>query len=396
LALSGYQMTVRGQASLARARELAHLAGMADAAALDALAGDAATLDLSATGPWMAFERVPSISISTTQTETEPATGSAAGDAAIDHLSGTVTLQNANWKADYLANHVEIAQATLHLGNGEARWDPVDFSYGPVKGTASLDLPGNCAAPQPCLPQFQVQFGALDASALQAAILDAHEPGTLLSEVMARLSPSNSSTAQAWPLLEGTVTADSLVLGPVTLEGPSATLRILPNGAEITDLDAGLLDGRVYGGGTLRTPGPGQDKPAYSLEGRFEKLSPAAVGELLGLRWSGGVFDADGKIELSGFTNKDLTASAKGALHFEWRHGAMDAQDAQSPGAQTSSEPVRFDRWTADAAIANGKITLQQNQMLEGVRKQGIEAVVTLGDPPKMTLGGASETQAKR
>jgi len=37
------------------------------------------------------------------------------------------------WKADYLANHVEIAQATLHLDNGET--GDRDFSYGPVKGT---------------------------------------------------------------------------------------------------------------------------------------------------------------------------------------------------------------------------------------------------------------------
>ena len=32
-----------------------------------------------------------------------------------DTLSGTVTVRNANWKADYLANHVEISEATLHV-----------------------------------------------------------------------------------------------------------------------------------------------------------------------------------------------------------------------------------------------------------------------------------------
>jgi hypothetical protein len=396
LALSGYQVTVRGQAALARARELAHAAGLKDAAALDALAGEAVTVDLSAEGPWLPAERVPFSSISPARTASEPATLQVPGDAITDRLSGTVTLHNANWKADYLANHVEIALATLRLDNGETRWDPVIFSYGPVKGTASLDLPGNCAAPQPCLPHFQVQLGALDASVLQAAILGAHEPGTLLSTLISRLRPSNSSTAPVWPLLEGTVKADSLILGPVTLREPSATLRIVPNGAEITGLDAGLLDGRVHGGGTLRTPVTGQDKPAYSLEGRFEKLSPAAVGQLLGLRWSGGVFDADGKIELSGFTEKDLTASVKGTLHFEWRHGAIDAQAAPSGGARVPSEPVRFGRWTADAEIANGTIALKQNQMLQGVRKRAVEAAVILGDPPEVTFAAPKETQAKR
>jgi len=42
LAVSGYQVTVKGPAAIARARELAHLAGMADAGMLDGLAGDAA------------------------------------------------------------------------------------------------------------------------------------------------------------------------------------------------------------------------------------------------------------------------------------------------------------------------------------------------------------------
>jgi hypothetical protein len=421
LALSGYQVTVRGQASLARARELAHVAGMADASALDALAGDTVTVDLGAEGPWLPAQRIPfsnispavAVSNAVTHAESRPAILSPTADETArpdtDSLSGTVTLRNANWKADYLASHVEIAQATLHLGNGETRWDPVIFSYGPVKGTASLSLPASCDATQPCLPQFEVQFGALNASALQAAILGAHERGTLLSTLIARLSPS---TAPAWPQLEGTVKADSLILGPVTLREASATLRVLQTGAEITGLDADLLGGRVHGSGTLRTAGTDRGKPAYTLEGQFEKLSPTAVGQLLGLRWSGGNFDADGKIELSGFTYKDLADSVKGTLHFEWRHGAVSSPGGAQGGGQEdalaaptaalpATAPVppalaRFDRWTADAEIADGTITLKQNQVQQGSRKRAVEATLTLGDPPKVTFAAPGETQAKK
>jgi hypothetical protein len=404
LALSGYQVTVRGQASIARARELAHVAGMANAGAMDALAGDAVTADLSAAGPWMPAEGAV--------TPTNPP--AAAGDLArspkgestgmdtvqphgADSLSGTVTLRNANWKADYLANHVEIAQATLHLDNGETRWDPVVFSYGPVKGTASLMLPLKCAVPEPCPTKvpatFKVQFGALDASALQAAILGAHEQGTLLSTLIARFRPADSSAAAAWPALEGTVKADSLILGPVTLANATATLRIVSTGAEITGLDADLLGGHVTGGGTLRTPSSEQAKPGYTLEGHFEKLNPAAVGQLVGLSWSGRTMNADGKIDLAGFTDKDLAASVKGTLHFDWQRGAMSGADGS---VDLPAALGRFDRWTGDADIAGGSVTLKDNQVQQGSHKKAVEAKLTLGTPPKIAFGSPNEVAGKR
>jgi hypothetical protein len=388
LALAGYQVTVRGQASIARARQLAHMASLPHAAALDALAGDPVSIDLTAGGPWMAAQSLP-------------LEGSSVGSRSIlstslDNFAGIATLRNANWKTDFLANAVLISQATLHISADEFRWDAVAFSYGPVNGTAILILPAACPDPQPCLPRFELQFGALEASVLQSTILGAQARSTMLSTLIDRLRPT---TVTPWPSLYGTVKAESLILGPVTLNQPSATLRILADGAEITDLSAGLLDGRVRGGGTLRASGDGQDKPAYSLQGHFEKLNPAAVGELLGLRWSGGVFDADGQIDMSGFTGKDLSASARGTLHFEWRHGSMNAQPggpaAQSDGA-LSAEPLRFDKWTADAAIDNGKIALQKNQMVEGKSTHAVQATVTLGQPPTVTFGGSGETQAER
>ena len=300
------------------------------AAALDSLAGEPVTVDLAAAGPWLPAESAPfskSLPAAETAGTAElPMAAKPGVDAAesptTDSLRGTVTLHNANWKADFLANHLEIAQATLHLLQGDLRWDPVVFSYGPVKGTASLYVPAHCGAAESCQPKFQVQFGNLDAGALQAAILGAHEKGTLLSTLIARFRPASSSNAPVWPPLEGTVKADALALGPVTLTDASAGLRILSTGAEITDLDADLLGGHVHGGGMLSTSAD-QAKAAYTLEGHFEKLSPTEVGQLLGLKWSGGVFQANGKIDLSGFTSTDLAASAKGTLHFEWRHGVV-------------------------------------------------------------------------
>jgi hypothetical protein len=390
LAFSGYRVTVHGQAALARAREMAHVAGLANAAGLDALAGEPVTVDLSAEGPWMTAQNIPiNITASAGNAKMPPVstTVDQAGIPVRDSFSGTVLFRNANWKADYLASHVVISTATLHLGGSETRWDPVVFSYGPVQGRASLSIPASCDPLQPCLPQFEVEFGDLDLSVLQAAILGAHERGTLLSGLIDRLRKMNQSAAPVWPRLEGTVKADSLVVGPVRLLKPSAKLFILPAGAEISGLNAGLLGGRVQADGTLSTG----DKPFYSLQAHFLKLNPAAVGQLLGQRWSGGAFAANGQLDLSGFTDKDLAASAKGTMHFDWRHGAVATATGSVP-----QQLAHFDRWSSDAEIDKGAITLKDAQVFKGARKRAVEATVTFGNPPRVTFAGPKETHLKK
>jgi hypothetical protein len=371
LARSGFQVSVHGQAAIPRARELARVGGMRSSSALEGLAGEPLTIELNAQGPWV-------------QPRPADAGSAPVAESSISrHVSGTVVVHNANWKTGYLANHLEISQATLHLGEGEIRWDPVNFTYGPVKGIATLDVPEICDAP--CQPHFEIRFGDLDAAALQAAVLGAHEPGTVLSTLIQRLRLSNAKPAPLWPRAEGTITADSLVLGPVTMQDVTANLRTTADGAEFTGFDASVLGGQLHANGTVETG----DKPAYSFTLNLENLKPAEVGDLLGLRSTGSAFAANGKIELSGFTSADLAASAKGALHFDWRRGSIAPSPSQVPAAL-----MRFDRWTGDAEIAGGAITVKENQAVQGALKRAVEATVTLDTPPQITF--SKEAQAKR
>jgi hypothetical protein len=380
LALSGYQLMVHGQASISRGRELARVAGLASALSLDSLAGDQVAVDLTAEGPWMQLQPAIRTQLPQLPSEINPAI------APTDSVTGTLVLHNANWKAEFLANSILIPQATLHLGTSELRWDPVVFSYGPVKGTASLSIPVSCDSLKPCLPSFQVQFGALDAAVLQTAFLGAHEKGTLLSSLIERIRPT---AAPAWPQMNGTVKAESLLLGPVTLRNPVATVSTHANGAEITALDATLLGGRVHAAGSYHAAMTAKDKPAYELEGQFDKLTPPLVGQLLGLRSTGGAFNGNGKIALTGFTGDDLAASAKGALHFEWQRGTVAASGSPS-------ELARFDRWSGDASIANGALTLQENQVARGGHSAQVQASVKLAVPPKIAFVVPKAAAAKQ
>jgi hypothetical protein len=380
LALSGYQLTVRGQASVSRGGELARAAGLADTLSLNSLAGEPVTVDLTAEGPWMQLQPAIQTQLPQLPSESKPTPAPA------DALTGTLVFHNANWKAEFLANSILISQATLHLSVGEIRWDPVTFSYGPVKGTASLSLPVVCDSLKPCLPSFQVQFGALDAAVVQTAFLGAHEKGTLLSTLIERLRPA---AAPAWPLMNGTVKAESLLLGPVTLRNPEASVSTLARGAEINAFDATLLGGQLHANGSYRAAATAKDKPSYELEGQFDKLSPSLVGQLLGLRSTGKAFNGNGKIALTGFTGDDLSASARGALHFEWQRGTVVAASG------VPSALARFDFWTGDAQIANGALTLKDNQVKRSARSAQVQATVTLAVPPRIVFPVSKAAPAK-
>ena len=408
---SGYQVAARGQASFARAREFAHVSGIPVAKALEALTGEPIAVDLTAEGPWIPTEVIPLNVLSSAQvapvsgpesSASAPPVGAAPEPHDHDTLTGTVTVHNANWQTEYLANHIVVSDATLHIENGNLRWDPVNFTYGPLKGTGELTLPVGCpseqAPQQPCPAQFQIHFDNLDAAEFQSALLGARVKTTLLSSLINRLRPS---TAPPWPKLDGTVTADSLVLGPVTLKGASASLEIVPTGAEIRSIDAGLLGGTVHLSGTLTKPATDQDKPAYAIQGDFQKLDTTDLGKLLGLHWTGGTLGGSGSLAFAGYTAGDLAASAKGTLHFECPQGSIANAKTSAAAGATKPPPipavlVHFDRWTADASIADGAISLGANQVISGAHKHSVEAAIAFGDPPKVSFPAPKDTRADK
>jgi hypothetical protein len=398
--LAGYEIAAHGQASIPRARELAHAAGIPETNALQDLAGDPLTVELIAAGPWIPAEVIP-FGISPVVAPATPSTlapappASSAAVPGSDTLTGTVTLHNANWRADFLSNHLQIAEATLHLEDSGLLWDPVSFTYGSVKGSATLQIPHGCAPQQPALlcpaqipPTFTVVFDDLDAASFQTALLGARERSTLLSTLIDRIHPS---AAPPWPQIQGAVTAGSLDLGPIKLQKISAAIKILPDGAEVSNLDAGLLGGQLHLSGTLHKPATDQDTPAYSFIGEFQNLDAKALGRLLGLRWTGSRVNGNGRVDLSGYTGADLAASAKGTLHIESRYGAVAAGGSvqADPSSKTNEIPpalTHFDRMTADATIGGGTVALGQNQLISAGRKRSVGATVNLTDPPTVSF----------
>jgi len=115
----------------------------------------------------------------------------------------------------------------------------------------------------------------------------------------------------------------------------------------------------------------------------------------------GGPLNINGKVELSGFTGADLASSAKGSLHFDWKHGSMamgtGGRKAVSGDATASARGLtQFDAWSGDATITKGAVTIGENQLILAGRKQRVNGEVILTKPPKVQLTAVGKGAAIR
>ena len=56
---------------------------------------------------------------------------------------------------------------------------------------------------------------------------------------------------------------------------------------------------------------------------------------------------------------------------------------------------ARFDRWSGDAAIGNGALTLAENQVKQGESSAQVQATVTLAVPAKIAFTVPKAVAAK-
>src|SRR5208283_2395130 len=157
-----------------------------------------------------------------------------------------------------------------------------------------------------------------------------------------------------------------------------------------SNLQANLLGGRLQLTGTLKKPATDQDKPSYSFTGDFANIDPKALGKLLGLRWTGGPISGSGNVELAGYTAVDLAASAKGTMHLETRYGSIawlaktraeSEAESETGAGQIPDALGRFGRFTADATIAGGAVSLDPIQLASGGRTRSVAAAIPLANP---------------
>jgi hypothetical protein len=280
---------------------------------------------------------------------------------------------------------VELTQGTASLtGSGASLTS--DFAYGTLKGSLTVNPPpadaaktpsgdpGSHCLPAQCPPQVELRLGALDGNTLQAALLGVPAEKTLFSPILERM---RSSQHAKWPQVTILAVADSLILGPVTLKSPQLRLRVSENEILLDHGEAHLLGGDVSGTGRFAL---NADHAEYSVDGDFSHLSAAPLLELLGTAGASGTVSAHGQVKLSGFTQKDLAASASGSLDFDWQGGFISTLPARS---------IAIRSWKGTVALGDGKAVLGDNTLLVPQASQPpltISGEAPFGGPLRLTV----------
>ena len=410
LAADGYDTVIGGSASTAELRDLAYAFGAPHLEAADNLASGSADIDFTAAGPWIISGDVLSpqpatgsapppatasssrpVARTVSASVSSPATSSVGNSIpSSDRLAGSLQLHHAEWKAPYLARPVELPLGTIAIIDGALSMTS-SFNYGTLTGSMAVNTPLACST-GPCPPEIHLHLGAVDAGAVQTALLGIPEKKGLLSPLMDRM---RTSEKPKWPAAILDVQAESLVLGPATLLSPTARMKTDGSDIVLENWEAALLGGTAKGQGRFSWTGDGLK---YALEGDFAKLSATPLGTILqgeteddaSAKWSGGPLSGHASIELSGLTDKQLAASASGTAHFSWPHGSLPIRTATPAKTAATSEPaaslveVHFDDWSGTVTLHNGETQLGENAMRQGRHISSITGSIPFGSPAKL------------
>jgi hypothetical protein len=263
------------------------------------------------------------------------------GNVAATVAQGTLRLRNARYAPPFLPEPVQIPLAVVTFAPGSLNWSAPTVLFHKLPFAVSAQVPLGCADPEPCVTHFDLTTPRLDAAQTQAMLLGTGDRGELLNKLLAKLD----LRATHWPALSGSLHAGTLTVGPLAIRDALAQVSI-----EGSTLRVSSLSGRGLGGALLTTGSLDviSGTPHYQLDSSVTGASASAAGQLFGESWGPGTLNLATRLDLSGYTAEQLTASAKGTLLADWSRGALPGNTALG----------RFDEWRLDAGVAGQKLSL--------------------------------------
>lgn len=308
-----------------------------------------ANLDLVFSSPWIAEPLSSASSLGSAPSIVPSAIPST--------IRGWVHLQNAEARLDWLPAPLEIAAASAGFDGGRVRLSNISASVNNIAIRGSADAALHCDVPAICPAHFNLEFGEIDAAALQSALMGAGRRGELLQTILAEVARRNVP----WPTMDGQATIGTLNLRTLALQNVHASIGVDDHRIQIQSFDAATLGGTLHATGTVDATG---SQPQYALEASWSGVSVPQMASLFDEKWSAaGAMAGGAHLVFRGYSTNDFAASTQGTFHWLWNSGSLIALEDLPADAGTingSLNPAHFRQWSASGVIQNSTLTLNK------------------------------------
>jgi AsmA-like C-terminal region/AsmA family len=389
LGVSGYGISLVGEAEVARMLRVAKLFGLP---APSVAADGQAKVDLQIAGIWRGWIG---------------GTPSGANNFAGPQVTGTVKLRGVRAEIRGVDEPIEISSANLQLLRDKVQVTKLSASAAHAQWTGSLELPRGCGAPGACTVSFDLASNQLSLGEVARWMSPQPAP-----QPWYRLSSNGTSAGDAGGLkfftsvhAEGRITVNHLVLGGTTADGVtasgaatdrvtadhlsadrvsadrvSADLSLDAGKLRLSDLRGELLGGKHRGewqGDFSVRP------PVYTGKGTLTGVSLRQLASMMHDEWITGTAGGSYEITASGASSSAFWNSAEGTLQFDVRDGLLPHLMLESDG-----DPLQIERLQGRAHLQAGKIEIKDAGLNSSAGKFQLTGTASFGRELDLKLAG--------
>jgi hypothetical protein len=395
---TGSALKISGAADLAELAKLVKvLRAPAFSGGVQSMHGNA-QLALSLTSTWLPQTAPPE----STETSADPFV-----QFLPSRWAGRLQIHDAALKLALLPATLHLASAQVNFNSGSVEWTHLNGTFAHTSFDGSVRWRTPCSTwKSACGRAFNLHTAALSADHLETVLR--RENGS--SDLLSALNPWAAGVPEM-PDISGTLDADKLSAGRISMKNVALQLRLKRHEAELLaisgDVFGGTLSGTNSGMETVDANGSAHDAknavsgvsengvgsarwgdgpPAYTLRLLLKGIQPDRVAAIWGERWGRGSVNAQIDLKTQGWAAAELSQNATGKFNLTWRNGTLSAP--KETGPLSAAVATRFARWDAEGTIENRTLVLRQsriflqNSLRPGTRGGGIQSVagtVTFG-----------------
>ena len=293
--------------------------------------------------------------------------------------TGTIHLRSTRAEFPGLNAPVEIASADVSLTAEALKVEKLSATAGGTHWTGSIFRPRVCPGPATCVTQVDLHADEISTEKLNL-LLNPNIHKQPWYRILTG-SPQQVGSALRSLSVQGTLQVDHLVIGgqaggPTGGQGGDLAAATVTTKLKLDDGRLHLSDfrGTVFGG---RQTGDWQadftaDTPAYTLAGTLENVSLPQLGKLMRSNWITGSARGSYELTLSGWTEAEVHASARGTF-------TLDARDGTLSRFSPSAAALNFKHVQATLTTGQALVVISQGKLENAQGIYAVSGVASLG-----------------